>query len=43
MLAPDHETRINLIGGWLRSSDQKPLGKNHKPLRSRHIHYLGFT
>jgi hypothetical protein len=43
MLAPDNETRINLIGGWLHCSDQKPLDRNHKPLRSQHIHYFGFT
>jgi len=43
MLAPDEEPRINLIGGWLHTSDQKPLGRNHKPLRSQHIHCFGFT
>jgi hypothetical protein len=43
MLTPDDETRINLIGGWLHCSDQKPLGRNHKPLRSQHIHRFGFT
>jgi hypothetical protein len=43
MLAPDDECRIDLIGGWLRCSDQKLIGQNHKPLRSQHIHYFGFT